>query len=244
MNNIFSKKEFTPPLKKKNHIIFICDHASNQIPNIYQNLGLKKDLLKSHISIDLGAKEFCVSLTKILGQSYFYSNFSRLLIDPNRSSYSDQLIARKSCGIEIPGNIKINSKEKKKRIMRFHEEYHCNLKKLVEKKSRQYEKVFLIAIHSFTKIYDKENRSLEIGLLWNKNMNLLLKIQKELTSMNVHFGRNYPYSGFFYNYTLDRHSKKGTIDNISIELRNDLICDEKGFIKYTNIFKKIFKKLL
>ncbi len=244
MNNIFTKKEFTLPLKKKNHIIFICDHASNKIPNIYYNLGLKKKILKSHISIDIGAKEFCVSLAKILGQSCFYSNFSRLLIDPNRSLDSDQLIVKKSCGIEIPGNIKISYREEKKRIIKFHEKYHYNLKKYVEKKSRQYEKIFLIAIHSFTKIYDTENRSLEIGLLWNKNMNLLLKIQRELILMNVHFGRNYPYSGFFYNYTLDRHSEEGTIDNISIELRNDLICEEKGFIKYLNIFEKIFKKLL
>ena len=88
-------------------------HASNEIPNIYHNLGLKKKILKSHISIDLGAKEFCISLAKILGQSYFYSNFSRLVIDPNRSLDSDQLIVKRSCGIEIPGNIKISSKEVK-----------------------------------------------------------------------------------------------------------------------------------
>ena len=82
-------------------------------------------------------------------------------------------------------------------------------------------------------------RGIEIGLLWNKNMNLLIPIQKSLTNLNFHFGRNFPYSGFHYNYTLDRHSQVGQIDNICLEFRNDLICNEKRINKYTNVFEKI-----
>ena len=42
----------------------------------------------------------------------FLANFSRLLIDPNRDEYSNELILSSSAGIKIPGNLKINSKEK------------------------------------------------------------------------------------------------------------------------------------
>ena len=70
-----------------------------------------------------------------------------------------------------------------------------------------------------------------------------LKSKKNYQKKKIHFGRNYPYSGFFYNSTLDRHSKDGLISNISIEIRNDLICNKKGIIKYVNIFKNILKDI-
>ena len=102
----------------------------------------------------------------------------------------------------------------------------------------------MISIHSFTKKTFSQNRGVKIGLLYNKNIELLLFLQSKLQQKKIHFGRNFPYSGFFYNYTLDKHSNNGMIDNISIEIRNDLICTSKGIKKYNNIFLKIFESLI
>ena len=66
----------------------------------------------------------------------------------------------------------------------------------------------LIAIHSFNKEINNFHRGVEIGLLYNSNLNLLLRMQKKLQEKKIHFGRNYPYSGFFYNYTLDKALQK------------------------------------
>ena len=87
---------------------------------------------------------------------------------------------------------------------------------------------------------NNSNRAVEIGLLSGKNMELLLKIQKNYQKKKIHFGRNYPYSGFFYNSTLDRHSKDGLISNISIEIRNDLICNKKELINYMKTYLEIY----
>ena len=239
MNDIFTIKEFKKKNRKKNHLIFICDHASNFIPSNYNNLGLEEKHLKSHIAFDLGAKKFCQILSEELKQTSFYSNFSRLLIDPNRSEYSKQLIISKSAEIEIPGNQIIDNSEKEKRLKLFHRKYHLGLSNLITKKKKEFDKVYLISIHSFTKKFIDKKRGIEIGLLWNKNMNLLVPIQKSLTDLNIHFGRNFPYSGFHYNYTLDRHTQAGLIDNICLEFRNDLICNEKRIKKYINVFEKI-----
>ena len=239
MNDIFTIKEFKKKNRKKNHLIFICDHASNFIPSNYNNLGLEEKHLKSHIAFDLGAKKFCQILSEELKQTSFYSNFSRLLIDPNRSEYSKQLIISKSAEIEIPGNQFIDNSEKEKRLKLFHRKYHLGLSNLITKKKKEFDKVYLISIHSFTKKFIDKKRGIEIGLLWNKNMNLLVPIQKSLTNLNFHFGRNFPYSGFHYNYTLDRHTQAGLIDNICLEFRNDLICNEKRIKKYINVFEKI-----
>ena len=126
----------------------------------------------------------------------------------------------------------------------FYDKYHFELSEFVKKKKRIYEKVFLISIHSFTKKSKKFNRGIEVGLLWNKNMNLLLPIQRELKVKNIFFGRNFPYSGFHFNYTLDRLYNDLLLDSILIEIRNDLICYEKGITKYVDIFSKILNKFL
>ena len=138
----------------------------------------------------------------------------------------------------------IDKYEKNFRLNRIHETYHQNLKKLIQKKKKRFKKVFLIAIHSFSKKGKNFDRGVEVGLLWNKDIKLLVKIQRRLWENNIHVGRNFPYSGFFYNYTLDRHSNENSIESISIEIRNDLICNKKGIKKYTELFIPIFKGIL
>ena len=240
---VFLKKEFKC-LSSKNHFIFICDHATNFIPKKYNNLGISKKYKNSHIAYDIGAKSICVELAKSLNQSYFLSNFSRLIIDPNRKKSDEDLIPSDSFGITIPGNKNISSKEKDFRFKYYYLHYHNNLAKFVKVKLKSYKKVLLVSVHSFTKSSINFDRGVEVGLLWNKKMNLLLEIQKKLQKRKIHYGRNFPYSGFHLNYTLDTLSKISEMDNISIEIRNDLICSKKGIKKYVNIFSNIFKDYL
>jgi predicted N-formylglutamate amidohydrolase len=243
MDDIFFLKEYNNQ-NCEAHIIFICDHASNHIPEEYANLGLSKENLESHIAYDIGAKRITKELAKKLGQTSFFSNFSRLLVDPNRNENDPDIIVSNSFGIDIPGNLKLDNLQKKERLKIFHQTYHVNLTKIIKKKIDKFKKIILISIHSYTKEAINLNRGMEVGLLWNRNMNILLPVQKKLLKKKMHVGRNYPYSGFFYNYTLDRHSKNGLIDNLSIEIRNDLICSEKGIKKYVEIFENLFQEIL
>ena len=75
-------------------------------------------------------------------------------------------------------------------------------------------------------------------------MDLLLPIQKNLNDNKIHFGRNFPYSGFHYNYTIDRICMNVDLKNITIEIRNDLICNQKGIKKYLVLLSNIFKEIL
>ena len=243
MEPVFFAKEFKNK-KLINHIIFICDHASNYIPRKYKKLGISDSNLESHIAFDIGAKNLTINLAKKLKQSYFLSNFSRLLIDPNRKEMDRELITVKSFGVEIPKNLNISVQEREHRINCFYNYYHKNLGNFVKKKIHKYKKVFLVSIHSFTKNSKNFNRGIEVGLLWNKSMDLLLPIQRNLKENKIHFGRNYPYSGFHYNYTVDRLYRNFDLKNITIEIRNDLICDQKGIKKYVKLMSNIFKEFL
>ena len=77
----------------------------------------------------------------------------------------------------------------------------------MKEKKKYIKKFFLLQFIPLQKKLEKIQRGIEIGLLWNKNMNLLIPIQKKLIDHNIFYGRNFPYSGFHFNYTLDRHSK-------------------------------------
>ena len=136
MKQVFKSNEFDRIKKHKNHIIFICDHASNHIPKNFFNLGLTKKDIVSHIAWDIGAKNLTIYLAEKLKQSYFLSDFSRLLIDPNRKLNSKDLIVKNSFNVHISGNARINNSLKKKRIETFYKPYHCNLWKLIEKKKK------------------------------------------------------------------------------------------------------------
>ena len=243
MESVFFAKEFENK-NLSNHIIFICDHASNHIPKKYQKLGVSDSDLDSHIAFDIGAKNFTINLAKELKQSYFLSNFSRLLIDPNRKEIDRELIPVSSFGVNIPKNLNISNDERKYRINFFYENYHKNLKNFVKKKINEYNKVYLVSIHSFTKSSKNFDRGVEVGLLWNKTMDLLLPIQRNLSKNKIHFGRNYPYSGFHYNYTLDRLCINTDLKSITIEIRNDLICNQKGIKKYLTLMSNILKGFL
>ena len=243
MEPVFFAKEFENK-NLINHIVFICDHASNYIPRKYRKLGISDSDLESHIAYDIGAKNLTINLAKKLKQSYFLSNFSRLLIDPNRKETDRELITEKSFGVEIPKNVDISLLEREHRINLFYNFYHKNLGNFVKKKIHKYKKVFLVSIHSFTKNSKNFNRGIEVGLLWNKTMDLLLPIQRNLKDNKIHFGRNYPYSGFHYNYTIDRLYRNFDLENITIEIRNDLICSKKRIKKYTEMFTNIFSLLL
>ena len=71
------------------------------MPQNYNYLGLKEKHILSHIAYDIGAQDFCIKLAKFLNQSCFLSNFSRLIIDPNRPENSSELILLSSDNIKI-----------------------------------------------------------------------------------------------------------------------------------------------
>ena len=74
MEPVFFAKEFENK-NFSNHIVFICDHASNYIPRKYRKLGISDSDLESHIAFDIGAKNLTINLAKKLNNLIFYQIF-------------------------------------------------------------------------------------------------------------------------------------------------------------------------
>ncbi|MEI9930084.1 MAG: hypothetical protein WDM89_05870 [Rhizomicrobium sp.] len=49
------------------HLLFICDHASNALPQAYGDLGLEAKLFGTHIACDIGAAEVTRTLAAHFG---------------------------------------------------------------------------------------------------------------------------------------------------------------------------------
>jgi len=234
--------ETTTIKNPKMPLLFCCDHASNEIPKFYNNLGLNKSTLQKHISYDLGAKFLTKTLAKKFQTNYILARYSRLFIDLNRDPSHKNLIPQYSDEIEIIGNKNISLEEKKYRIKHFHRSYHEKISNVLSDMDKKFNcKTTLICVHSFTpSLKNKENRPWHIGLLYRKDKRIFHEMYKHLKNIKtLNIGKNLPYSGYEdVNYTMTYHGENKHRPFISIELRND------SFKKYNkkrlnNIIKSI-----
>jgi predicted N-formylglutamate amidohydrolase len=86
------------PAKTGNAVFCFCDHATNHIPERYDNLGLEEADLMRHIAWDIGAETLTRQFCKTYGAAGLLARFSRLLIDPNRETGSEGIIPPVSDG--------------------------------------------------------------------------------------------------------------------------------------------------
>ena len=214
--------------------MILCDHASNNIPPNFQNLGLDNKLLDSHIAYDIGAKEVSIHLSRILNCPLVMSDFSRLLIDPNRGVDDPTLVMKISDDKIIEGNKNIHnfreSVEKNKRIEDFYNTYHDKVSELIEQKIRNEQFPAIISIHSFTPFWKNKKRNIDLGILWDNDERLpnIFFDYFEKNHQKLVIGNNQPYSGRLKNDSIYKHATANGLSNILIEIRQDLITNKSG----------------
>ena len=82
------------PEKTGSPVFCFCDHATNAVPQKYNNLGLSQADLNRHIGWDIGAATLVRQFCKTFGAAGLLAGFSRLLIDPNRDVNDPALIPK------------------------------------------------------------------------------------------------------------------------------------------------------
>ena len=206
---------------RKGPWLVACDHASNHVPKAVNNssLGLTKDDMGRHIAYDLGAKELSQSLGNLLDAPVLCSNFSRLVIDPNRGEDDPTLLMKLYDGTIIPGNHKSDTAELDRRIRNYYRPYHQAYSKLAAK-SRA-----ILAVHSFTpQLRGHPPRPWEVGVLFGQDRRLADAVIARLRlKENLVIGVNEPYAGHLPGDSIDQHAQSNNKLNVLIEVRNDLI---------------------
>lgn len=202
-----------------------CDHAANTVPPMVNggDLGLDPADMNRHIAYDVGAAGLARGLADVLGAPAVLSDFSRLVIDPNRGADDPTVLMRLYDGTVVPGNRHADAAEKARRIALMHEPYHAEVARMAARRTD----TVILAIHSFTpQLRGKPPRPWHVGVLHAPGSGALSRplIARLRAEPDLCVGDNEPYSGHLEGDSIDRHALVPGRLNTLVELRNDLIA--------------------
>ena len=201
-----------------------CDHASNRVPDWVDggSLGISDADMARHIAWDVGAAGLALALGAYLDSPVILSDFSRLVIDPNRGEDDPTLVMQLYDGTVIPANRHITPTALEERLDRLYRPYHAAYARLA---ARQDDMV-IVAVHSFTPcLQGRPPRPWHVGVLYSHLDERLSRplITRLMAETDLRIGDNEPYSGHLPGDAIDRHALAKGRHNTLIEVRNDLI---------------------
>ncbi|HKK84514.1 MAG TPA: N-formylglutamate amidohydrolase [Roseovarius sp.] len=200
-----------------------CDHATNTVPPFVGggSLGLSEADMTRHIAYDVGAKGLARGLGAALDAPVIESNFSRLVIDPNRGEDDPTLLMKLYDGTIIPANRHAGDEERELRLNRCYRPYHTALAELAARR----DDTIIVSIHSFTpQLQGRPPRPWHVGVLYAADERLSRPLVARLhQEHDLCIGENQPYGGHLPGDAIARHAIAYQRPNVLIELRNDLI---------------------
>ncbi|SEQ03857.1 N-formylglutamate amidohydrolase [Thalassovita taeanensis] len=203
--------------------LITCDHAANTVPPFVGNgqLGLARGDMERHIAYDVGAAGVTRALADALDAPAILSNFSRLVIDPNRGEDDPTLLMKLYDGTIIPANRHAGPDELEQRLNACYRPYHTALSELAARR----DDTVILSIHSFTRqLQGREPRPWHIGLLYAADARLAKPLLRRLEQEHdLCVGENEPYGGHLPGDAIARHALAYQRPNVLVELRNDLI---------------------
>ncbi len=146
-------------------VLLVCDHASNRVPEKLNKLGLDAHTLGRHIAFDKGSAELTEKLREALGYTSVLCNFSRLVIDVNRSLGDPTLVPAVSDDVVVPGNQGLTELQQIARYDEIYQPYHASVSLAIDQLERHVAAPAVVAIHSFTpKLETGSQRPWHIGV--------------------------------------------------------------------------------
>ncbi|MEO0931911.1 MAG: N-formylglutamate amidohydrolase [Pseudomonadota bacterium] len=142
-----------------------------------------------------------------------------MVYDCNRPPEAASAMPERSEDTDIPGNANLTTKQRQIRVERYYRPFEALLSETLE---RHPVPPVLVTIHSFTPVFHGQRRTVEIGVLHDRDSRLADALLHVASGYDVQ--RNAPYrpeDGV--THTLCRHGLARGILNVMIEIRNDLI---------------------
>lgn len=205
----------------RSEIVLVCEHASPDIPNGMNDLGLSSAARHSHVAWDPGALAVAEGMSHALDAVLVASTVSRLVYDCNRPPDAPDAIPTQSEAYSVPGNRNLSAEDKAARVASVYIKFRDTLRSEIVRR----DKPIIVTLHSFTPVYNGKSRDVEIGILHDSDMRLadaMLQIPQ-----NYDVRRNAPYGpDDGVTHTLKEQALKFGHLNVMIEVRNDLIATE------------------
>jgi predicted N-formylglutamate amidohydrolase len=209
--------------------LLTCDHAGHLIPRRLGDLGVDERARRTHIGWDVGAFGVARWLSALLDATLVAQQYSRLVIDCNRVPGSVQSVPVRSERTEIPGNVDLEAAERHAREREILEPYHAAIARLIDEREAAGRATWLLAVHSFTPVYDGVPRPWHVALSTDDYRPLaeaMLAALREDPELVV--GDNEPYTVDDIDYTVPMHGAGRGLPRALLEIRNDQIATEAG----------------
>ncbi len=202
-----------------------CDHASNRVPDWVGggSLGIGPADMARHIALDVGAAGLARALGEALDSPVICSDFSRLVIDPNRGEDDPTLVMKLYDGTIIPANRHADAAETERRLDLLYRPYHAAYARM----AARHADTVILAVHSFTPcLKGRAPRPWHVGVLYSHLDDRLSRplIARLMEEPDLCIGDNEPYAGHLPGDAIDRHALRHGRHNTLIEVRNDLIA--------------------
>lgn len=219
---------------RKRGIVLVADHARRDLPEEYGSLGLPAAQLERHIAYDIGVETVTRELAAALDVPAVIANFSRLLIDPNRGEDDPTLIRQLYDGTVVPGNYPMAPEERERRLDGFYRPYHDAVGAMIASVAQASGKApFIFSVHSFTPAMQGIARPWHVGILWDLDDRVARPLIDMLAQdRNLVVGDNEPYDGALRGDTMFKHAIVNGFAHALIEIRQDLIADQKGALAW------------
>jgi len=215
-------------------LVLVADHARRTLPEDYGDLGLPATEFDRHIAYDIGVEAVTRELAALLDAPAVLSNFSRLLIDPNRGEDDPTLIRQLYDGTVVPGNYPMAPQERERRLDRFYRPYHDAVAATIASVAEAGGKApFIFSVHSFTPVMQGIVRPWHVGILWDKDDRAPRPLIEALAAdKNLVVGDNEPYDGALRGDTMFRHAIVNGFAHALIEIRQDLVAEQAGALDW------------
>ena len=224
--------------------VLSCDHASRTLPRCLGHLGLNEQELRAHIAWDIGIAGVGRALAERLDGYLILQNYSRLVIDVNRTPGTPQSILTFSEATRVPGNEAITAAEAEQRAAEIFWPNHQQLAAELDRRRDAGLPTIFVALHSFTPVFLGRARPWHAGVLYQRDRRLAQHVLSLLRSdPELVVGDNEPYAvSDATDYSVVNHGERRGILHVEIEIRQDLIAEAAGQEQWADRLAVVFEK--
>jgi predicted N-formylglutamate amidohydrolase len=225
--------------------LLLCEHASNHIPARYEQLGLPDHELTRHIAYDIGAEGIARRLSASLDAVLYLSGYSRLLIDNNRPVGVPTSIPEVSETTPIPGNIGLSTQARREREELFYWPFQNTVRAHLDARVAAGRPTLIFGVHTFTPVFKGFRRPWHAGVLFRKSEKLGLALLEALQEPGLAVAANEPYIiEDDHDQTVPVHGEARGLEAVLIEVRQDLVADERGEAEWADRLARALKKVV
>jgi predicted N-formylglutamate amidohydrolase len=212
-------------------VVLVAEHAGDRLPPPWTWPEPDLRLVGTHWSTDVGVAAFTERLAATLDVPAVLSTFTRLLVDPNRPLGSETLFREVADHAPVHLNRGLTENaggafdaERARRIDGFWRPYHATVDRVIA----AHPGADVLGLHSFTPDYQGERREVEIGVLYDRDVELGLAWAEALAGRGFDVRLNEPWSGLAgLMHSPQTHATRHLRRAVELEVRNDLLGDEK-----------------